>query len=89
MTECEPSNHAAQNQLRRQVRALRNIQWAVTGIFLVIITAWLATGSWDANLPAFIGTVAMAVAITAMFSAIRSGPARRLEQLQKQQSNDA
>ena len=60
-------------ELRSKVKAITTIQNTVVVIFAVIILAWLVLGYWRTNLPVFISTVAMAVAISATQIATRSG----------------
>jgi cyanate permease len=54
--------------LEGRLKAALAVQRTVTAIFAVIIAAWLALGYWKSNVPVFISTVAMGVAISAMTS---------------------
>lgn len=66
------------DQLRQQVGAMRKVHAVVTGIFLVIILAWVVGGYWRQNVAVFLSTVAMAVAIWAMQFSVRSGLEKEL-----------
>ena len=59
------------DELRRQVQAMRKVHTVIIGIFAVIVLVWLVGGYWRQNIPVFISTVAMSVAITAMQIASR------------------
>ncbi len=58
-------------QLTSALNASRKIQLATMIIFAVIILAWVVSGSWRQNIPVFISTVAMAVALYAAQTAAR------------------
>jgi hypothetical protein len=59
-------------ELHSKLKAINAIQNTVLGIFFVIILAWIVLGYWRTNLPVFISTVAMGIAIAAMQAATRS-----------------
>lgn len=59
------------DELRAKLKAIKTIQNAVLVIFGVIILGWIVPGYWRENIPVFISTVAMAIAIGAMHVATR------------------
>ena len=60
------------DELRSKLKTIRVIQNTIVGIFGVIILAWIVLGYWKSNLPEFISTVAMGLAVSAMQVATRS-----------------
>lgn len=68
------ASHAATttDELKAKLAAARKIYAVVIAIFGVIILAWIVLGLWRENVPVFISTVAMAVAISALLMASRN-----------------
>lgn len=69
-------------QLTAKLRTARAIQRTTTGIFAVIILAWIVLGLWRANLPVFISTVAVSLALTVSQAASRRGLEMELQRRQ-------
>ncbi|MCC7001080.1 MAG: hypothetical protein IT357_02900 [Gemmatimonadaceae bacterium] len=67
--------------LESALRKLTALTRTVSIIFGVIVLVWVLGGYWRQNVPVFISTVALSVAITAMqytsMSAVRAELARR------------
>ncbi len=66
-------------ELCAKLRAIKIVQNTITGIFGLIILAWLVLGYWRTNLPVFFGTVAMALGVSAMQLATRSSLVKELK----------
>ena len=52
--------------LQTMLRAAGTLRNTVAIIFGVIILAWIVGGYWKQNVPVFISTIAMGVAVTAL-----------------------
>jgi MFS-type transporter involved in bile tolerance (Atg22 family) len=59
-------------QLEGKLKASKNVQLVTLIVFAVIIGAWLVLGYWREQLPVFISTVVIAVALTAVQSVGRT-----------------
>jgi uncharacterized membrane protein YccF (DUF307 family) len=66
-------------ELRAKLNAIKKIHGVIIGIFVVILFFWLVLGHWKENVPVFISTVAMTVAITGALVASRSGLAAEVK----------
>ena len=60
-------------ELHAKLKTFKTLQATTTGIFLVIILAWIVLGFWKTNLPVFIITVVCAVGLSASQFASASG----------------
>jgi len=60
-------------ELTSNLNAAKKVHLVTMIIFGVIILAWVVGGYWRKNVPVFISTVAMALAISAVQIASRSG----------------
>lgn len=59
--------------LQTMLRAAGTLRRTVAIIFGVIILAWIVGGYWKQNVPVFISTIAMGVAVTAaQFASVSS-----------------
>ncbi|MCC5840519.1 MAG: hypothetical protein JJT96_10370 [Opitutales bacterium] len=47
-------------ELERRLKAIRVLQWAVMGIFGLILLVWIALGYWKEYLPGFAMTIVLA-----------------------------
>ena len=59
-------------QLEAKLKSIRVIHMTTVAIFAIIILVWIVLGHWRENLPVFISTVAMAVAISTLQFSSRS-----------------
>lgn len=59
-------------ELETKLKSSKSIQLTTMIIFAIIIGAWLVLGFWREQLPVFISTVAVAVALTATQSGSRT-----------------
>ena len=69
--------------LQQRLKAMQTINRTVIGIFAIIVLAWIGLGLWRKNLPVFISTVTMAVAIGFMTSIL---PRTLRAELERRQS---
>lgn len=67
---------ASDAELDAKLKSSKSIQLTTMIVFAVILGAWLVLGYWREQLPVFISTVAIAVALTA----IQSGSRTAIEQ---------
>ena len=77
------------DQLRAKLQSIQRVHTTVVGIFVVIILAWLVLGYWKTNVPVFISTVAMSIAISGALLASRFGLHAELEQRERQAKGEA
>lgn len=72
MVKDRPQATATLDELQAKLKAIKTIHASIIGVFVVIILLWIVLGHWRDNLPVFISTIAMAVAISASLVASRS-----------------
>jgi uncharacterized membrane protein YccF (DUF307 family) len=65
-------------ELEGKLKVSTSIQRTTMIVFAVILGAWLALGYWREQLPVFISTVVIAVALTAIQSGSRTAIEREL-----------
>ncbi len=60
-------------ELQSKLKDSRTLSRVILGISLLIIALWIVLGYWRSNLPVFISTVVMFVAILTTTFALRQG----------------
>ena len=71
MPPTNPLEQCTTDELEARCRSMRGVQYAISGIFALIILAWLVLGEWSENLPMFISTVMMGVALSIIMALTR------------------
>lgn len=61
----QPLTEKSTEQLQSALSAAKKVHLTTATIFAVIILAWVVGGYWRKNIPVFIATIAMALAIYA------------------------
>lgn len=74
-----PLTDRSTEELEKMLRATGTIRLTVAIIFGIIIAVWIVGGYWSKNVPVFISTIAMGVAVTAAQFASVSGIRQELE----------
>lgn len=64
MPPTDPLARRTTDELEARLRTMRGVQYAVSGIFALIILAWIVLGYWTRNVPVFISTVVMALGLS-------------------------
>lgn len=82
MSRIMENNEPTTDQIEAKLKKFKVVQWTTMMIFAVIILIWIFLGYWRSNLPVFISTVAMAIAISASLYASQSGLKLALQCLQ-------
>lgn len=82
MTKSTSETSGSPEELKARLNMIRSIHLVFTAVFCLIILAWIVFGYWSTNLPVFISTLAMAVAVFVIFVAMRSGLAKSLKRLE-------
>lgn len=80
-----PQDQQSLDQLKQKLGAIKKVHYAIIGIFMIIILAWLILGYWKDNIPVFISTIAMTVAISGALLASRSGLSSEISKREREQ----